>query len=430
MKLRILSLVILVASFSSVLGEKGKLLTKKSETEEFYSKNPLKCPNEFLSLFLERGKAKKNEEPNNEKTKELCSHVINSCCSSPELDRMVEMFNKGKEEIKPHLKQLKYFLEYISTTNTDKILEKYPIKEEMKEDEKNKLKSSILKLKSDVKLSISKVESYFNTMLMNYSGLICQVCDNRFGSFFHSKTELITSEEQCTNMFDNESSFAPINSNLVLLLPLANLLSPPTDPAYKVENFEKSIEAKTNLISSCRGNDDSGDVLSEEDLIKEVKENEKKNIDSGVSSSGPKNDDERPRLDKDCEALCISLLPWAPLKLPFDLYGVINYVHNALIKEYPSAAYPPLDVIPAANIDFYSNSKNKFPISVIYLEPTAFNFRSFPLPKSYFELSKVEEIKETTLAKEEILIPMQEEELSIWKKIYNVLFGWLFEKYY
>lgn len=429
MKLRVLSLVILVASFGSLAGEKGRLLAQDSETVKFYSKNQLKCPAEFLSNFLKRGQAKKAEEPDTPKTKELCTSVINSCCSAAELDLMVSMFNKSKEEMKPHLKQITYFLEYISTTDTEKFVEKYPIKEDLKAEASNLLKESIKALRNDVKLTISKIESYFNTALMNYSGLICQACDNRFGSFFSPSNTLTASPDMCTSLFENESSFAPLSSNLMLLLPLANLLSPPTDPAYKVENFEKSIQAKTNLISKCKANEDSGDVLTDEDLDKEVQEAEKATTDIGVSGAVPKSDDERPRLKKPCETLCISLLPSASFRLPFDFYGVINYVHNALIKEYPSATYPPMNVIPAANIEFYPDVKKLLPTSIIYLEPTAINFRSFPLPKSYFELAKVEEIKETTLTKSEIFIPMKEGELSIWKKIYNVLFGWIFGRY-
>lgn len=421
MKAALLSVLVLAAVLNSFRG--ARILPPKTQDKKekntFYNRNVIECSVPFLSFL---SKTRHSGPGETDKVKPYCMELEATCCTKVEVDLFVKEFRAGKANMLPHLAYIENFLNYLSSIDTEKLYDGHPLKAKDGDKEKDEIFKSMKGLKSDAKVTLSGIQNYFNAVAMDYSGLICQVCDNRFGSFFKlDAAKVVVSKSECDNMFQNELKFTALGSNLSLLLPLANSLVKTEDPKLKFAGFEELLKKKVDLINSCKEKEEVDNNLTDEEITKQAAL--RQSTDAGVVQTGSEDTDEG-RLLGQCDAYCKELLPFSKFRYPFEIYTVMDYVHRALLKVAPSEAYQPKPPPPNPAIQFYSALNVDNLVKTLGIKPTGLHFFNFPLTRQEYQVVEVAEVEKSTMKDEELAPPPKG--LSFGQKLYNIFFGWMF----
>ena len=408
--------LILSVSPSRILA--GKQPQTKTEND-LYAKNLRKCNDPFLNLLL----GKRSGQVTTDKVKGTCPELKTSCCSPDEVSALVKQLDNVKARMKPHLNQISDFLNYIGALSGDKLKEDFPFEANLDETKKEQLTTSVKNIPNDAKLTQSSIEDYFNTVLKTYSGLICEACDDRFGSFFFDRERggrLIMSIDECNQGYSNEGKFMAFGGTLALLLKLANKLEPPTDSNLKLESFDALLKSVNQVIDDCKEKEEDAKLeATDAELVKD----QKIEIDTNAETQADAIVKITP---KKCEDYCRSMLPFAPFELPFDPYPVMEYLHKALSKKYPVSQYPPKPKIAPETFVVFQSVKGIDADKEISIEPNGIFFSMFPIEAKLYEIAEIKPVEPSKLNENDINPRTQ---LTFGQKLYNIFFGWLFGKY-
>lgn len=424
----------------------GSKMTLRKE-DSTYKNNRLGCADDFLKELLPMTKRSKIDHA--EVQKECDANTI-SCCSSDEVKSLIEMTSAGKKQLAEQAKSIASFVDFASSLDAKKFADSAPITEEIGNEAPDSLeyKEKIEKianerasfeslLKNDLKVSKVNIDGYFNNLSMSQSGLICQACNSKFGSFFFSKTgnsdpssalKLEISKDHCMNHYDNENRMIGFLAQLEMMLKVVEKQGIfANEDEFKSEYFNKQLMAAKDQLNRCRTSDDEFTDLTDEEIVAKEKEKETKttgesqiNTDTGVEL--PKS-----KMSSECENLCRRFLPFSPVRFMVDPFPMMNYLISVLDNfANEGSLKKPETMKPAEPVVFFEKLQGKADNVPLFFRPNALFFYNFPVKYENFKVVDIEEIKLTNMSKKEIV---STRELTIWQKIYNFLFGWFLTPY-
>lgn len=422
-----LYLILSVAAAARILPkrESGPPARKK---DKFYESNTTGCAANLLARLFP------GKRPNidHDKARAYCTELNISCCSADEMKTMADSMKGPKQTLKKQLDYISDFVSFAETLNVEKFtaaaltLKESEPKEKEKDGETDTRSYSDI-LTNDMKITRGNMNGYFNNLVMNQSGMICQVCDYRFGTlFFEDGGKLVVSQDQCNKMLENENRLLGFASQLTVLLRVAEVLN--KDKPGKLEfdstAFGKHVEAVKKDIDSCSQLDLDED-LSDEEIESAAKKSADfdrivVSVDTGVDSEQA----EALKTTK-CQNLCRNFLPFKPVKLLIDVFAAMEHLRKAL-AELSVVPPKPMPVPANEGVVFFPAVANLDEGKTLAFKSTALNFFSFPLQPEHYEIGEVADLEETDMKEEEIVPPRT---LAWWQKLYNSLFGWLFTPY-
>lgn len=428
-----LYLILSVAAAARILPkrESGPPARKK---DKFYESNTTGCASGLLARLFP------GKRPNidHDKARAYCTELGISCCAAEEIKVMAEAIKGPKQALKKQLDYITDFLNFAEALNAEKftaaaltLKEKEPKEKDPKEKEKDnesETRSYSDILTNDMKITRGNMNGYFNNLVMNQSGMICQVCDYRFGTlFFEDGGKLVVSEDQCNKMLENENRLLGFASQLTVMLRVAEVLNKDKQgkPEFDSVTFAKRVEEVKKDIDACSQLDLDEDLSDEE--IEKAAKNTNSLSDPLLVSADTGVDSEQAEALKTakCQNLCRNFLPFKPVKLLIDIFPAIEHLRKALAEL--SVVPPKSSPLPGSEgVLFFPVVANIDEGKPIAFKSTALNFFSFPLQPEHYEIGEVADLEETDMKEEEIVPPRT---LAWWQKLYNALFGWLFTPY-
>lgn len=404
----IASLLEIFILLSSVFSNGGKLLTQKKE-KTIYDRNLKGCNDRFLDTFL----GPKRKQPNTAKAKEICADIQVSCCDAGDMQEKLKEMEHAKNVMKGQLNYMNEFLDFVSRLPVEEFLtEVKKIKMKTEEEQTKLIETYRSLIKSDAEGSKSNLVMFFNGVVKSYSGLICLACDDRFGEFFwKTEPKLSINEYQCYDTLEDSYKFMSIGSQIEMLLQIANLIETPSSDEFDHKKFADELAFKMKLAKNC--------LPPERDEF----------ADDGVQSiselSNPNLDEDRTIQPPECDSICRNNLPFAPFILPFNPVPQMKYIESVLGKRFKKEV-PVVDEPNLTPLVFFRNVFGADGDKKVILQENSLYFKAFSVIEKEYEIVKLPEMKENDIPEED-LIPRKP--LSIWKRLYNFLFGWFAEPY-
>lgn len=414
--------------------------TPKEKDFSLYKGNRLGCADNFLKELLPMTKRAKIDHA---EVKKECDANEISCCSSEEVKSLIEMMASAKEQLAKQAKEIAQFVEFASSLDAKMFAESAPISEEIGNEapESPEYKEKLAKmenerasfeslLKNDLKVSKVNVDGYFNNLSMSQSGLICQACNSKFGSFFYSRSEkpdpkdsikLEISQDQCSRSYENENKMIGFLAQLEMMLKVLEKQQIIADEdELKSEYFNKQLEVTKDLLTRCKVSSDEFVDLTDEEIEKKKAADSQMSTDNGTEPSQSKASNE-------CENLCRRFLPFSPVRFMIDPFPMMRYLTTALSKfANESSLKPPAISESSKEVVFFEKLQGKADNVPLFFKSNALLFYNFPVTQKNFNVVDIEEIKKTNMKEEEIVPPRN---LTAWQKLYNLLFGWFLTPY-
>lgn len=434
--------VALFLSFHEIQGGgSGRLLVDES----IYKNNDRRCNPVFLALLT--GQAKPSAKTQD--AKEICENLESSCCSKQDIDLMINKMKPAQEEIKKQMKFLSSFLEFSNSLNTEELIKNIPaevwaevetetaeekqpaldpktkkpfpdqkqqeIRNQRKEKKRKDFEKTIREMQTQNNEIQTNLNTYFNDVVRNYSGMICSVCDPRFSHFLSTDKKILISREQCSDYLANQTRLLSLALDIGTLVAIANKLEVKSEERFTYQNFKKKLKDIQAEMGPCFENESDEMDLTDSQIDKL---NESKLVDDdGVS-------DDLKYLNR-CGNICKSSLATAPFQLGFNLVDTMEYIMKVLkpLSSKPELANVPL---PSKEPIYFFESVARYEETEIGFQETSLYFSGFPVEAKLYQVVEVKPIVYEKPKQDDVIPKIP---LTFWQKLFNVLFGWLFGKY-